>query len=180
MLLQKWVQHGRPVASRARTLLSSLMGRCSALPTRNSSRMSTAEKQMGACASCMVPAFTVVAPVRSASSATAKPRQVSVLLHPLVVGPAPLLWRDWSRREHRRACMQLVRDQQIEVRQAQSPPSQSSPGPPILSRAQRAHVRLSWTERVTRNASVSANGQVSLKLFGVPDQFADFLGLRAG
>jgi hypothetical protein len=30
--------------------------------------------------------------------ATAKPRQVSVLLHPLGVGPAPLLWRDWSRR----------------------------------------------------------------------------------
>ena len=112
-------------------------------------------------------------------SATAKPRQVSVLLHPLVVGPAPLLWRDWSRREHRRACMQLVRDQQIEVRQAQRPPSQSSPGPPILSRAQRAHVRLSWDERLRRNASVSANGQVSLKLFGVPDQFAAFLGLRA-
>lgn len=30
--------------------------------------------------------------------ATAKPRQVSVLLHPLQVGPAPLLWHDWSRR----------------------------------------------------------------------------------
>jgi hypothetical protein len=26
---------------------------------------------------------------------TAKPRQVSVLLHPLPVGSAPLLWRDW-------------------------------------------------------------------------------------
>ena len=48
-------------------------------------------------------------------SATAKPRQVSVLLHPRVVGPAPLLWQDWSRREHRRACLQLVRHQRIEV-----------------------------------------------------------------
>ncbi len=38
-------------------------------------------------------------------AATAKPRQVSVLLHPLRVGPAPLLWRDWSRRVHRRACL---------------------------------------------------------------------------
>ena len=36
-------------------------------------------------------------------SATKKPRQVSVLLHPLAVGPTPLLWRAWSRREHRRA-----------------------------------------------------------------------------
>ena len=57
---------------------------------------------MGACAWCMEPAFAVVVPVRCVSSAngngsaTAKPRQVSVLLHPLRVGPAPLLWRDWS------------------------------------------------------------------------------------
>jgi hypothetical protein len=36
-------------------------------------------------------------------AATAKPRQVSVLLHPHQVGSAPLLWRDWSRRVHRRA-----------------------------------------------------------------------------
>src|SRR5947208_8055805 len=47
--------------------------------------------------------------------ATAKPRQVSVLLHPLVVGSAPLLWRDWSRRSYRRACIQLLRHQCVEV-----------------------------------------------------------------
>jgi hypothetical protein len=41
--------------------------------------------------------------------ATKKPRQVSVLLHPLVIGPAPLLWHDWSRRRYRRACIQLLR-----------------------------------------------------------------------
>jgi hypothetical protein len=34
-------------------------------------------------------------------SVTKKPRQVSILLHPLAVGSAPLLWRDWSRRQHR-------------------------------------------------------------------------------
>ncbi len=113
-------------------------------------------------------------------NATAKPRQVSVLLHPLSVGGKPLFWHDWSRRQHRRACMQLVRDQHIEVRQTQDPPGQGSPGPTILSRAQRAHFRLSWAERLTRNASVPANGPVSIKLFGVPDRFADFLGLRAG
>jgi len=113
-------------------------------------------------------------------TATAVPRQVSVLLHPLTVGGKPLFWQDWSRRQHRRACMQLVRDQHIEVRQTQGPPSQGRPGPAILSRAQRAHFRLSWAERLTRNASVPATGPVSLKLFGVPDQFADFPGLRAG
>ena len=73
--------------------------------------------------------------------------------------------------------MKLVRDQHIEVRQAQGPPSQSNSAPALLSRAQRAHFRLAWAERLMRNASVPANGQVKIKLFGVP---ADFLGLQAG
>ena len=113
--------------------------------------------------------------------ATGKPRQVSVLLRPLVIGDSSLLWRDWSRRQHRRACMQLVRDQHIEVQLAEDPPSQShsTPSPAILSRAQRAHFRLSWAERLMRNARAPAEGQISIKLFGVPEHFADFLGLRA-
>jgi len=110
-------------------------------------------------------------------SATAKPRQVSVLLHPLRVGPAPLLWRDWSRREHRRACMQLVRHHRLEV--SLSPPLAASPGTAdvILSRAQRAHSRLSWAERLARNARPPTAGHVTIKLFGIPAPFAASLGL---
>lgn len=110
-------------------------------------------------------------------SATKKPRQVSVLLHPLQVGPAPLLWRDWSRREHRRACMQLVRHQRIEV--SIPPPAAASPrkADVILSRAQRAHSRLSWAERLARNARVPTASQVTIKLFGVPESFATSLAL---
>jgi hypothetical protein len=110
-------------------------------------------------------------------SATAKPRQVSVLLHPLVVGSAPLLWRDWSRREHRRACMQLVRHQHVEV--SLPPPTAVSPGKAevIISRAQRAHSRLSWAERLARNARVPTANQVTIRLFGVPEAFASSLGL---
>jgi hypothetical protein len=109
--------------------------------------------------------------------ATAKPRQVSVLLHPLPVGFAPLLWRDWSRKEHRRACMQLVRHQRIEV--SLSPPAAASlsTASVILSRAQRAHSRLSWTERLVRNERSQTAGQVTIKLFGVPTAFATSLGL---
>jgi hypothetical protein len=109
-------------------------------------------------------------------NATAKPRQVSVLLHPLRVGPAPLLWRDWSRREHRRACIQLVRHQRSEV--ILSPPAASpSTADMILSRAQRAHSRLSWAQRLARNARPEASGQVTIRLFGVPAAFAASLGL---
>jgi hypothetical protein len=109
--------------------------------------------------------------------ATTKPRRISLLLHPLRVGPAPLLWRDWSRREHRRACMQLVRHQRIEV--SLPPPPAASPrkAEVILSRAQRAHARLSWAERLARNARVPTVGQVTISLFGVPEDFATSLGL---
>src|SRR5438094_8814687 len=104
--------------------------------------------------------------------ATMKPRRISLLLHPLQVGPAPLLWRDWSRREHRRGCQQLVRHQRVEV--SLPPPPAASPGKEevILSRAQRAHARLSWAERVARNARGPTAGQVTIRLFAVPEAFA--------
>jgi hypothetical protein len=110
-------------------------------------------------------------------SATAKPRQVSVLLHPLPVGAAPLLWRDWSRRVHRRACQQLVRHQRLEM--SLSPPVAASPpgASVILSRAQRARYRLGWQERLTRNARVSSAGPVTIRVFGIPAAFAASLGL---
>jgi hypothetical protein len=109
--------------------------------------------------------------------ATAKPRQVSVLLHPLGVGEEPLLWRDWSRRAHRRACMQLVRHQRLEM--DLSPPTAASlpTAEVILSRAQRAHSRLSWEERLARNARPLTAGHVTIKLFGIPAPFAASLGL---
>jgi len=72
-------------------------------------------------------------------SATKKPRQVSVLLHPLAVGSQPIFWRDWSRRSHRRACMQLVRDQCVAV-EIEPPTTALLIGTPVpLSREQRAH-----------------------------------------
>jgi len=111
-------------------------------------------------------------------SNTSKPRQVSVLLHPLRVGPAPLLWRDWSRREHRHACIQLVRHQRLDVRllpSAASPPTTDA----IPSRAQRAHSRLSWAKRLARHARTETSGQVAIMLFGIPADFATSLGFAA-
>jgi hypothetical protein len=110
-------------------------------------------------------------------SATAKPRQVSVLLHPLAVGSAPLLWCDWSRRFHRRACIQLLRRQCVKI-EVESPTSASPAVKPApLSRAERAHYRLSWAERLARNARPPTAGQVMIRLCGVPAGFATLLGL---
>src|SRR5256885_4241666 len=109
--------------------------------------------------------------------ATTKPRRIRVLLHPLRVGSAPLLWRDWSRREHRRGCQQLVRHQRIEVSLPSPATTSSRYTEMILSRAQRAHARLSWAERFARNARVPTASQVTIRLFGVPERFAISLGL---
>jgi hypothetical protein len=73
--------------------------------------------------------------------------------------------------------MQLVRHQRIEV--SMPPPASASPrkAEVILSRAQRAHSRLSWAERLARNARVPTASQMTIKLFGVPEGFATSLGL---
>lgn len=107
------------------------------------------------------------------------PRRVSLLLRPRRGGSAPLLWRDWPRREQRRACMQLLRHQRVEVH---LPPAQEKLAPPLqarLSRAQRAHYRLPDDERLARNACGASQPPPTFTLFGVPDHFATFLGLRA-
>ncbi len=107
--------------------------------------------------------------------ATAKPRQVSVLLHPLEISGSPLLWRDWSRREHRRASIQLLHSQRVEIQSA--PQTEVEPVSSILSRAERAHYRLTFPERLARNARAPTASLPTIKLFGVPDAFAAFLGL---
>jgi hypothetical protein len=109
--------------------------------------------------------------------ATRKPRRVSLLLHPLRVGSVPLLWKDWSRRQHRRACMGLLRHQRVEVTFPQTTLAEPQDPEVILSRAQRAHYRLSWHERLARNAYVPTVGQITITLFGLPTSFATFLGL---
>jgi hypothetical protein len=110
--------------------------------------------------------------------ATAKPRQVSVLLHPLLVASAPILWRDWSRRRQRRAGLRLLRDQRVEVQVGVGRVLQPlAEAPPLLSRTERAHWRLSWAERLARNARARAADPVTIRLFGVPAAFATSLGL---
>ncbi len=109
-------------------------------------------------------------------SGTRKPRQVSVLLHPLSVGSAPLLWRDWHRRHQRHACLRLHR-QHLSVQMKPVLPRTSASSSPTISRAERAHYRLSWDERLARNARTEAAERITLTLFGIPDRLATFLGL---
>jgi hypothetical protein len=87
------------------------------------------------------------------------------------------VFRDWSRRHHRRACMQLLRHQRVEVLMEQGFSTSPALAPVPLSRAQRAHSRLDCSERFARNARVPTANRVTIRLFGVPEDFATSLGL---
>ncbi len=122
-------------------------------------------------------------------TSTKKPRRVSAVLHPQSSAPkldepphvplatCPILWGDWPRRSLRRELVKLLGHQRVDIRLAQtSPPAQPPPARP-LSRAQRAHWRLSWAQRLARNAASSASPGISITLFGIPEAFAKAIGL---
>src|ERR1051326_7458767 len=79
--------------------------------------------------------------------------------------------REWSRSEHRHACRQLVQHHHIEVCLLSTSAASPDKAEVILSRTQRTHSRLSWPERLARNARVSTPRHVTSRLFGVPDSF---------
>jgi len=121
-------------------------------------------------------------------TSTKKPRRVSAVLHPLpqpvpeehpppyLSAPHPILWGDWSRCQPRRAWIQWQRSHlvTVEAPSVSSPPSTPSP----FSRAQRAHWRLSWQQRLARNARPKSAPPVEITVYGLSPVFAQALGLR--
>ncbi|GHO49742.1 hypothetical protein KSX_79050 [Ktedonospora formicarum] len=74
--------------------------------------------------------------------------------------------------------MKLLRHQRVDVELAETASPAQSPPIRLLSRAERARWRLSWTERLARNARPKTAPEISIRLFGIPDAFATALGLR--
>jgi hypothetical protein len=124
---------------------------------------------------------------------TKKARRVSAVLQ-AIPGPLPpsgstvpqpsatrpILWGDWSRCQTRRAFTGLLRTQTatITIRPSASP-SQDASDPVPLTRQQRAHWRMSWDQRLSRNAAKPSHPSVQIHLFGIPTAFATSLGLAA-
>lgn len=78
----------------------------------------------------------------------------------------------------RREVVKLLRHQRVDIEFAETSPPAQPPPIRLLSRAERAHYRLSWEQRLARNARRSAAPDISIRLFGIPDAFATVLGLR--
>ncbi len=103
---------------------------------------------------------------------------------PAQEAPSEVVWCDTGGRKLRRTWFTGLRRQQVNVQEQIPAPIQptlpSSPtSPPLLSRAERAHARLSWPERLVRNARTSSSAHFHITLFGVAPQVAAYLNLAS-
>jgi len=128
------------------------------------------------------------------SSSSLKPRRVSALLWPLADTPSacspplselpappplcPVVWRDWPRCQLRRGWLKVIRSETVtfswEPPQTAEQTAQTSEK--VLTRAQRAHYRLSWEERLARNALSSHAPSLMVTLHGLPSTFVVAFG----
>jgi len=95
-------------------------------------------------------------------------------------GPAtqPILWGDWSRCQTRRKLVSLLRTQTVTITILPATASvldAAEPGP--FTRQERKHARLTWEQRLARNANRASEPRVKLHLFGIPTAFAQSIGL---
>src|ERR1019366_5183480 len=92
------------------------------------------------------------------------------VLPPPVAACSPVLWRDWPRCSLRRQWIKRVRSQSVTIRK--EPVCVSDPFADLpsflLTRSGRAHWRLSWEQRLSRNARLASSPLVTITLHGLP------------
>jgi hypothetical protein len=129
-------------------------------------------------------------PCQEHGTSTKQPRRVSAVLHPLprptageqtpsslaAPAPYPIRWGDWSRCQPRHAWIRWQRSHLVTVEAAPVSPPSSTPSP--FSRAQRAHWRMTWPQRLARNARPPTAPPVKIVVYGLSSLFAQTLGLR--
>lgn len=121
---------------------------------------------------------------------TYRARRVSAVYWPLSSPPppvprppaacSPVLWRDWPRCALRRQWMKLVRSQRVTMTKEPAQASSPSADLPVslLTRAERAHWRLSWEQRLSRNTRPASSSAVTITLYGLPAAFAQIYGFH--
>lgn len=155
-------------------------------PERNGSLRVLYAARIGHCRRC---------PLREQcqeSSESVKPRRVSAVFWPLqtvlpeACAPLPaspqalpllaVLWKDWPRCGIRRTWLRLIRSETVGLRTGPSAAPVAPPPPAISTRAQRAHWRLSWAQRLARNARSPDASALTVTLHGLPATFAQSFG----
>ena len=143
--------------------------------------------RIGHCRSCSLRAQC------QESRDTIKPRRVSAVLWPLEASPpahadapaasprASVLWKDWPRCNIRRRWLKVLRSETVSLTESfptPTLPSTTLSSKAILTRAERAHWRLSWARRLARNARPSHAPSLFITLHGLPATFARAFGFN--
>jgi hypothetical protein len=165
-------------------------------PERDGSYRVLYAARIGDCRNCALRAQCQESP------STSKPRRVSAVFWPLtsltspqtlpsapIFGPLepfplpsptlgrfPLLWHDWPRCSIRRRWMQVLRSETVGMAREPTPEQTEALDEPLLTRAQRAHWRFSWQQRLVRNARPESAPSLTLTLHGLPASFAHAYG----
>jgi hypothetical protein len=120
-------------------------------------------------------AFGSGAPIRTAAPRT-EPQTppVTQFEPPPRPGPLPVLWYDLPATALRRLLPTQLRQQRVD---GLPPPAASPAVPRMLRRDERAHRRLSWRDRLLRNARPASAPTLRLHLHGIPASLAAHLGV---
>jgi hypothetical protein len=157
-------------------------------PERNGSICVLYAARIGHCRSCLLRARC------QESSSSVKPRRVSAIFWPLSsdlsdssppvedalksLPLAPVLWKDWPGCRIRRGWLKVVRSETVCLKSSTTPvqlPVTTTPEE-VFTRAQRAHWRLSWDQRLARNARPSDAPPLTITLHGLSTTFAPCFG----
>ena len=162
---------------------------------RNGSYRLLYAARIGDCRTCSLRAQCQESP------STTKPRRVSAVFWPIssnqmvpsaplfepkdalpklpgLLPRSPVLWGDWPRCHIRRNWLKVVRTETVELAMAAMPTGEQTAvsRQHVISRAQRAHWRLSWDERLARNARKAPAWPLTVTLHGLPATFANTYG----
>ena len=157
-------------------------------PERDGSYRLLYAARIGDCRSCELRARC------QESNSSVKPRRVSAVIFPQISRPQvpsapvngpppslpppihPVLWRDWPRCRIRRNWLKVIRSETVEISLGASLEPAPSDRKQVMTRAERAHWRLTWHQRLARNVRPSTAQPLTLVLHGLPAPFAHSYG----
>ena len=122
--------------------------------------------------------FWPTTPLQAVSSASVPALPEPPPKSPEPIPRFPVLWKDWPRCQLRRRWITLMRSQTVSLTRAATPTADHTVAthPPILTRAERAHWRLTWDQRLARNACLTTAPPLTLTIHGLPATFANVYG----
>jgi len=152
---------------------------CRPCPLRAQCQETTTTRKPRQVSAVLWPIASVPAqpPPHPAAIAFERERRSAVPSLALASTVTPVLWADWPRCQFRRSFLRLLRTQTVEltVLASASEEDLSTNRDDVQTRAQRAHYRLSWLQRLARNARPSSASLLSITIYGLPAAFARYV-----